>query len=315
MKTSRLALSSLLSLAACSPSNSSDPLGSGGGTSTGGVAQSGTGGEGVGAQPGSGGTDVVGSGGQMATGAQPGSGGAGTGASEGSGGDGTGAAASGGGPGGGDCASLFICDDFESTAASMPPDPGTWSVELGWANDQMQAAKVQVTSEAAHSGSQSVKIDLGDGPFNFYAAPPSETFYTRAWMKMVSPSGDGTLQAVGPNHSDSEIRFRLQAGKVTLNSAGGDGLAPEPTTCTDCIATPTDWFCVEMFYDGATESATLWIGGEQAAQVTNNTGWHSSGHFGDMAEKVWFGRLWHQGTAPITYIDDVAVDTSRIGCD
>lgn len=300
-------------LFACS-SAETDPGGSGGaGTLGSGGATANSGGAGT--DSGSGGdSNSPNSGGATGSGGAVGSGGDGAGATTGSGGSEVGA--SGGAQGGSDCSSLFLCDGFDDVAVGMAPDAARWQLELGWANDQTQAAKIQISSEEAHSGSNSVKLAGGDGaPFTFFTAPPGETFYTRAWMKMIASAGDGTLHAVGPNHNDSEIRFRLQAGKVTLNSAGGDGLNPEPTNCVDCVATPSDWFCVEMFYDGATESATLWIDDVQAASVVNNTGWHSSGQFGNPAEKVWFGTFWHNGAAPVTYIDDVAIHTSRIGCD
>lgn len=318
MRLHRFSLLASSFLFACSPSGT-DPDGSGGAViGAGGDVGSGggdmsSGGVGAGAQPGSGGNDNLPSGGSNGAGGSVGSGGDGAGAITGSGGGN----ASGGSEGGKDCSSLFLCDTFDDSAVGMAPNAAKWQLELGWSGNptDADAMKIQVSSEEAHSGSNSVKVaDGGNAPFAFFAAPPGETFYTRAWMKMISSAGDGTLQAVGPNHNDSEIRFRLQAGKVTLNSAGGDGLNPEPTNCTDCVATPSDWFCVEMYYDGVTESATLWIDDVQAAAVVNNTGWHSSGHFGDSAEKVWFGTFWHNGTAPVTYIDDVAIDTKRIGC-
>ncbi len=316
MKFAPLLLTLCATSMACSPASNPAVEGSGGTGSTGEVDM-GSGGMGVGAQTNSGGSDAAqgsGGAGTSGSGAQTGSGG-GSGATTGSGG--AGATSSGGSTSGVECSSLAICDDFESTAAGMAPDPTIWTLELGWANDQSTAANVQISDADAHSGTKSVKIENGMGaPYNFFAAPPDDTFYTRAWIKMVSPSGSGSLQAVGSNHNDSEIRFRLFEDTVTLNSAGGDGLNPDPFNCgANCVPTPTDWFCLEMYYDGTTDSATLWIDGVEAAQVENNMGWHSGGNFADAATKVWFGTLWHQGSAPVTYIDDVAVHTARIGCE
>ncbi len=313
---SALTLFSLIVLggaAACSPAGDDPDGGDGDGTGGQGTGGDGSGGLGSGGL-GSGG---LGSGGSGSGG--DGSGGLGSGGL-GSGGDGSGGLGTGGdGAGGGtpsDCSSMYRCDDFEASTAGAAPDSSDWSLELGWANDQSAAANVQVTAEDAHSGTQSVRIAAGgNGPFNFWAPPPSETFYTRAWIKMVDAAGNGSLQAVGSNHNDSEVRYRNHEGTVTLNSAGGDGLAPDPFNCSgDCTPIPTDWFCVEMFYDGTTDSATLWIGEQEAARVENNVGWHSGGSFAEAATFVWFGTLWHQGSAPLTYIDDVAIHSSRIYC-
>jgi hypothetical protein len=197
--------------------------------------------------------------------------------------------------------------------------PGSpWTEEYGYnPNALPDATKIAVSQEDAHSASNSVKISGGGSdPWVFYATPPGETFYVRVWFKVVTPSAQGVLIGVGPisGHGD-EIRLRLREGKVTLNSpSGGDGLNPDPSNCTDCVSTPADWFCAQMFYDGTTDTARLWIDGTLAAEVVNNTGWHSGGSFPAVAERVWFGTLDPGGTPPTLFVDDIAVGLSQIAC-
>jgi hypothetical protein len=299
---------------ACSPAapvtgtggapGSGGQVGSGGAANTGGSQNSG-GTVGTGGAPNSGGAansgGTAGSGGENATGGTPGSGGAGS-----------------GGQSGGDCSSLPVCDDFEGVTAGMPPDPVTWTTELNYA-DNGDPALVTVSSDDARSPTRSVKVAGNDtAPWNFQYAAPGETFYARAHIKTADPGSSGTAVigvGLGSTHGD-EIRLRFFGGKVTLNSAsGGDGLAPDPSVCTDCLDVPVDtWFCAEMFYDSTTDTARIWIDGELAAEVVNNTGWHSGGSFPIAADRIWFGTLAPNGAAPTVFFDDVAVGPSQIGC-
>jgi len=305
-----LAASGLLGCSSTAP-----PAASGGAAATGGSTSSGGALPGSGGAPASGGAvgsgGVVGSGGIAATGGTVGSGGdAGSGGAVGSGGAGS------GGQTGGDCSSLPVCDDFEGVAAGMPPDA---TIELGWANDVQFASNVLVSATDAHSPSQSVLISGNDtAPWAFQYAAPGATFYARAHMKTGDPGGSGTaVIGIGLNGShENEIRLRFKDGIVTLNStASGDGLAPDPAVCTDCLDVPVDtWFCAEMFYDSTTETARIWIDGTLAAEVVNNVGWHSTSGFPATAERIWFGTMAPNGPAPDVFIDDVAVGPNPIGC-
>jgi hypothetical protein len=201
----------------------------------------------------------------------------------------------------------------------MPPDPATWTTELNYA-DNGDPSLVAVSSEDSHSPTRSVKVAGHDtAPWNFQYASPGETFYARAHIKTGDPASSGTAVigvGLGNSHGD-EIRLRFFGGKVTLNSAsGGDGLAPDPSVCTECVDVPVDtWFCAEMFYDGTTDTARIWIDGTLAAEVVDNVGWHSGGSFPATAERIWFGTLAPNGAAPTVFIDDVAIGPSPIGCD
>jgi len=200
----------------------------------------------------------------------------------------------------------------------MPPDAGTWTTELNYANNGSPTL-VAVSSDEANSPTRSVKIAGNDtAPWNFQYADPGETFYARAYIKTGDPGSSGTVVigvGLGDSHGD-EIRLRFFDGKVMLNSAsGGDGLAPGPN-CTECLDVPVDtWFCAEMFYDSTQDTARIWIDGTLAAEVVNNTGWHSGGSFPTTADRIWFGTLAPNGAAPTVFFDDVAVGPTQIGCE
>jgi hypothetical protein len=222
-----------------------------------------------------------------------------------------------------DCSSLPICDDFESDPMGAAPAASGWALEYGWNPilETGEEAFIQVSAADAHSPGQSVLVDstAGSGgenaPWSFAYESPTEPFYARAWYNVVDLGpGNAVLMAVGPDHND-EIRLRFHEGVITLNSASGDGLAPDPFNCTtDCVdAIVGEWFCAELFYDSASQTARLWIDENLAAEVVGNVGWHSSGNF-PTATRIWFGVLGLNGGAPKTFIDDVAVGPDRIGC-
>ncbi len=207
----------------------------------------------------------------------------------------------------------------------MAPASSGWALEYGW-NPVLEAgeeAHIVVSDEDASSPSKSVRVSStaggggGSDPWSFAFENPGETFYARAFIHVTDlGGGNATLMAVGPDHNN-EIRLRFHEGTITLNSAGGgDGLNPDPSVCTECLDQIVgSWFCAEMFYDGATDTARLWINDMLAAEVVQNGGWHSSGQFPENSTRVWFGVLGHNGGAPVAYFDDVAVGPEPIGCD
>jgi hypothetical protein len=224
-----------------------------------------------------------------------------------------------GGAGGGanDCSALPVCDNFDMAPLGGPPDPAVWSLRLDYSN-MGDAANVQVDNTNSHSQPNAVKVNGGSGTWGIISTNPGDAFYLRVWMLLEStPAGDPVLIGIGQGENN-EVRLRLKTGFVTANIAVGDGLAPiaAPTgTCPECVSIPTDWFCAEMFVDRVANSLDIWIDGVQAAAVTSNMGWHSSGTWPDSITEVRFGSMELGGPSSNIWLDDIAIGPTRIGCD
>lgn len=285
-----------------------------GGSSDGGPDGSGTGG----GTPGSGGT--VGSGGEGT-----GSGGASTGGTA-SGGASTGGTASGGaGTGGGagtDCSSLPLCTDFESDTAGMVPAGFTANLNY---NSGTNPTNVTVTTEDAYRGSQSVKVIGTEGLYGIEYADPGDTFYLRTWLKVVGlTNGNPVIVGVGEDNS-AEMRMRLvkkgvnDFHAVAANASTGDGLSPENSNgglaCDDCVSLPADWFCLEMHVDKTSETLQMWVDGEQAVDIVNNTPWSGGAEWPASMDVLRIGSMALEGGGATVFIDDVALGPSRIGCE
>lgn len=286
-------------LAACSATN--DGAGAGG---------TGSGGDGVGGSggAGTGGVGTGGTGGVLATG--------------GSGGSATGGAGTGGGTATFDCSSATVCDDFEDGTDGAVP--AGFTAKLDWGNNGA-ASRVAVTSEQAHSGTKSVKVDGTDGLYGLVYSGAGETYHLRAWLKIDGVSGTSGNPAIVGLGSDpnTEMRMRTFAWSgtphyVMANAASGDGLSPLNTTggmaCPDCTPLPADWFCLRMSVDNTTDSLAIYVGDEQAVNLVNNAPWHSSGTWPASVDSIRIGAMALNGGGATVYIDDLAIDDAPIAC-
>jgi hypothetical protein len=78
---------------------------------------------------------------------------------------------------------------------------------------------------------------------------------------------------------------------------------------------PTDWFCLEMYADKASETLQIWVNDTQAVNLVNNAPWHSSGTWPSSLQPLRIGSTGLNGGGATVYIDDLALGSSRIGCD
>lgn len=271
-----------------------------GGQSSGGT---GTGGLGSGGGGASGGT-----GGGLSTGGSLGTGG----------GDGTG--------GGGvvDCSSLPVCEDFDaSTVGSVPAG---FTAQLDYGNNG-PVTNVAVSSESAHSGTQSVKVIGTNGLYGLKFEAGSESYYLRTWLKIegldAMDAGNPAIVGIGGD-PNSEVRMRAFKANgsphyVTANAASGDGLSPPESSgsaaCPACVAVPSEWFCLRMRVDKASETLQMWVGEQQAVNLQNNAPWHSGGTWPASVSPIRIGAMALQGGGATVFIDDLAVGPDPIACE
>jgi hypothetical protein len=248
----------------------------------------------------------------------------------GSGGEGTGGAASGGAAAGGsgtggavtaDCSSLPLCTNFDTDTVGSVPAGFTANLGYGAGTNP---ERVAVTSEEAHSAPNSVKVIGTESLYGIEYANPGDTFYYRSWLKVEGlTNGNPVILGVGTGNNE-EMRMRLvkkgvnDFHAVAANASTGDGLSPVNSNgglaCTDCVALPDDWFCLEMYVDRTTQTLQFWVDDAQAVNVQNNSPWSGAATWPAALSVLRIGSMALEGGGATVYIDDVAVGPSRIGC-
>lgn len=344
-----LVITTLGVAAACSapaPGEGDNGAGTGGAVSAGGTNDLGAGGAATGnggaAQPGVGGS-APGSGGEVvspgAGGTVEAAGGTGIGGSpEGAGGvveSAGGAAAEAGGSlgSGGDlaadpCDSAAICDDFEG------------GMDAGWIVQPDSVPAPVIDTTKAKNGSSSLKV-TGTSQQAFVAFPvPAQAFYTRAYMNFeqntldmsghgwfvvaadnVTSGGESQIRfGSSTNHGHAEVDMNFYAPtcgggeKTQFSDGASDGGAGWNGETTDRVNfTAGQWYCVEVYFNGPGNEAQVWVDrsalpGLHVTEASMCAGWAPN------FTHIKFGAGANGNIGSIWY-DDVAVSTTRIGCD
>lgn len=338
-------------LVACASAGAHDGQGpSGGGQeqSGGGDAGASAGGEGNGSGP-DGAADAVSSGTPASSGgASSGvSGSSGSGPIDGASGadvEGGGGDAGAGEAGATDCASLPLCDDFESDTPGAAPSPSLWKVVMG-CNPNMQNVPVDggltvgIDDSESHSGKNSLRVVGGDS-CGYYAVNTSAfsaltggTLYARFWARFSgapTPDHNGFLTMSSPTDagtSTNQLRIGFQDNIIDWNWFGSDSTLPDldPLGAAQSTATQaTTWACIELSVESATGTVQFWLNGALVPGLSYTAGqpptsgvddgWASSGPKPPVILTS-FGLGWLGLNNMYTvWFDDVALSDSRIGC-
>jgi hypothetical protein len=336
---------------ACS-SSSGGPSGSGGsGTGTG--SGSGTGGA-KGGTTGTGGSATGGNGtGGSATGGNGTGGGSGGGATGGSGSATGGAAGSGPGTGGaaggtaGGCAGLALCDNFDSQAAGAAPDSSLWTmIGAKGCSGQGTAFPFTVDSSQSHSPPNSMMVSGGDscGPLmlntSAFSKLTGSDVYGRFYVRLsaTTPSFDHSfLMALGLTSgtftTSNQMSFLQLASEGVSGSSTNvfmwqtsDGnILPDKNSAGGATSTypaAATWTCVE-FHTSSTGTLETWVNGNAVPGLTFipgtttkmsgvNDQWTAPSPFTPMS--IGFGQVQFSGGIPTIWFDDIAVGSTRIGC-
>jgi hypothetical protein len=306
-------------------------FGSGGFLGGGGVVASGTGGSQSGGSSGSGGSSQMGGrpgsgGGSVVSGGRSGSGGLPGGAGGGSalgGADGSFAAMG--------CAgkTYKFCDDFEmGTVGALGPG---WTKFAGYG--AAGATDVALASDAAHSGTMSLKSDsinrgqqraqhslmaLGGTAYNhwgriFYkvqqpSPPPQKTATNTVihitWTSLVGPKGENRVV---------DIVEAMDGTHQWLFNIPSDGCC---TSSAYSWKFDANWHCAEWWVDVATNSYRFF---SDSAEVTKLAfSGRTDSTMSDYTAIV-LGATWYQQNGTILspfviWFDDLAIDDNRIGC-
>jgi hypothetical protein len=253
------------------------------------------------------------------------------------GGDPGGGDPGGGDPGGTDCASLALCDDFESASAGAAPDPSRWSI--GGPNCFSGAGQAVVDSTQAHSGQQSVRITPGSdycGHAFIQSSAISQlgnVRYGRFYIRLQSALTDAHVTFVSmrdandssDSHSE-ELRIGGQSGVLNWNRSKDDATLPtlSPVGISMSRTLPAQaWTCIEFRVDQASGQIQTWADGEAPA------GLQADGMATADVDQAWINQYptwrpaltdlklgWeaYGGATNTVWIDDVALGSERIGC-
>lgn len=299
------------------------PSGSGG-ASTGGA------GPGTGGRAGTGGAPT-GSGGSADTGGR-GTGGRGGGAGNGgtSGGGRSGNGGTAGLGGGSLCTAgrFLLCEGFESTAVGTTP-PAGWT----------RHGNAAVADDQAARGTKALKISAADnGERRFYftnAKSFGAAHWGRIFYKVQVPVPDAfvhstlvALQGTGPTVGAAEYRVVDTVKNQGTNATHQFLFNVQPSGAEYGKGSSYDWrfdanwHCAEWYVDGANQAYQFFIDGAEVQQIRiqNGAGNNGSGSnrtdlpmsFSDL--KVGWNN--YQAAPPgfVAWIDEIAVDTARIGC-
>jgi hypothetical protein len=232
-----------------------------------------------------------------------------------------------------DCASAIYCDDFERYApGAAPTSPWTASENAG---------SVIIDDTRAVSGSRALRFTTDDGTGTYRRAfavlegspvfPAASTeMYGRMRMWLVAvPVGSvhwTNIQAEGDVTGMGFRAFYRYGGQHDGRIMANYETSGVSTDCWDHSATvmPTGrWACVEWHYRTSGDEMDLWLDGAPLDDVSiRGVGEGCGGHdTGDHWYAPVFDRLslgWeHYQETPMKemWIDDLAIDDARVGCD
>ncbi len=251
----------------------------------------------------------------------------------------------------GGCAGLALCDDFESDTANGPPNASRWILwgTRGCSGSGNPTAPVifpiAIDNTAAHSGTQSLKVEGGDscGAFavNTSAFPmlSSGEVYARMWVKLdptkvfthaimlgggLLPVGDGGTGFNGPGDLFS-LQPETNGGTSTSVFYWGvqDSNVMPPMNSSASSSTTylsgTGFSCVEFHVSKTQKIVETWINGTAVTGLTStssvNSGWQAPASLGLTSLALgWVDFHGPDSPAFAVWFDDVALSSTRIGC-
>jgi len=241
----------------------------------------------------------------------------------------------------GGCTSQF-CETFEEYQSGAAPDPARWTLD---------GSPVVIDSINPHGGKLALHVPphngalCTDGVAKCLAArfirltgafPVSlhKQFYGRVFFYIEQQAGGAfyhwTVMEAGAGTSYSSglaVRMggHIEAGGAEYMRFHMDthmhGILPFEYGLSDTQATikPKTWYCLEWYYDAPGNEARFWLDGTERPSL------HYKGPlagqpqftFPPEFQSVAFGwRVYQTSTKPFeVFVDDIALDAQRIGCD
>jgi len=249
------------------------------------------------------------------------------GASAGAAGSGAGAGAGGGGAT--SCASgiYAICEDFEDVADGAVPSGWTKSGDAAAASDQAHRGEKSLKIGAAANGARRMRLTgsrvtmLGGTHWGrvFYKVstpapvPNSGVIHSTivAWDAASPISGTIEVRVVDTvenSEGDHQYLYNVQTSNRGEFGSGSDYLYQYDGA----------WYCTEWYVDYATQRYRFFLDGEELEQIgiDNGAGNYEDSELPSSYTALSIGWNNYQQASPgfVAWIDDVAIDSERIGC-
>jgi len=241
----------------------------------------------------------------------------------------SGASGSSGGTDGGGCAGkhYIICEDFEATQVGDTPS--------GWAKHGDASG---VADDAAKYGSHSLKlgaIPVWERRIYHSASAVGSAHWGRVYFKVQLPVPDAFVHSTlvafsgnGPVNGPSEYRVvdTVKQDKSTPDVGSrhqflwnvqpqshdefGKGTSYDYTF-------DADWHCAEWHVDAATQSYHFYFDGAEKLGFENGAGKYDGSDIPDAFGEIKIGWINYQNAPPgfVAWLDDIAVDDARVGCE
>ncbi|HKP60284.1 MAG TPA: hypothetical protein VJV78_26345, partial [Polyangiales bacterium] len=238
------------------------------------------------------------------------------------------AAGSGGAPAAAGCGAALFCDGFE--AEGTMPAATSWEVV---APNCKGDAAVEIDSTLAHSGTRSAKLRSAGGYCNhlFIQAKPSgalpDPLFARVFVRLdkALTSSHVTFLAMKDGSDGKDLRMGGQNEILMWNRESDDATLPELSPAGIALskkpATQT-WLCLEFEVDSKNKALHTWLDGQpvEGLQVDgegtpNIDGqWRNKADWQPKPQDVRFGWESYGSDANTLWFDDVALGSTRIGC-
>ena len=229
------------------------------------------------------------------------------------------------------CASLPLCDGFESAAVGGPPNPALWSISQP---DCTGSGTLAVDDSEAHSGEHSLKVDGGGGYCDHIFIDSASVIttlgpqiYTRVFVRVGAPLGAGHVTFLAMKDSadmGGDLRMGGQDMILMYNRESDDATLPvlSPTGTGESVALAANtWTCIESHIDETAGTIDTWVDGKEIAGLVENgtptpdvsTQWLSEA-WKPMLTDFRIGWESYSGQTMTLWFDDVALAAQRIGC-
>ena len=217
-----------------------------------------------------------------------------------------------------------LCESFEDVPVGSPPNPALWTTDPGIIVDDLHPAldgKKSLHIPPLKAGSKFItekKTIPGGGKvfygrvFMWFDRLPIEKPGLYHWTAIQPVGANGMALRIGGHiHSDGRNWIRFNPG-------GGGG--PNGETGLSDLTAVLDakrWHCLEFFFDTPNNESRIWLDGQERPVLhwkDSVPGWHFPV---DGITSIAFGFAEYQ--AAVTpfelFLDEIALDANRIGCD
>jgi hypothetical protein len=205
-----------------------------------------------------------------------------------------------------------LCDGFESPTLNG----AIWSLEQTDSTITIDSSRAYRGKQSVHVATQAVVASTtiyGHLAESFYVGGGGNHIFVRAFYYMSSPRNVSSLALSTVNSVTSGINIDIGAhpgGNFHMNSSGA---TPQSQTAIQIMPLDT-WFCFEYEVDASSATATVvnaWV--NDSTQVLNQGGISMNPLSSLGLGLSFYGTTAAEGAHDL-WLDEVIVDTQRIGC-